>query len=405
MQYRMDPRSGNKLSQLGFGCMRFGGDDMAGSFSGRFDRRKAEELIAAAVDQGINYFDTAYIYAGSEDILGRTLETHHLRDKVYIATKLPLILLKKEEDIEKCFNEELKRLRTDHIDYYLMHMLPDKEEWAKLSAWHIVEWIQEKKKSGQIRQVGFSFHGPSGDFLELLDVYDWDFCQIQLNYSDENYQAGVTGLAAAHEKGLPVMIMEPLLGGKLVNGLPKAAVERFKRTDPDRSSAEWGLRWVWNRPEVTVVLSGMNEMEQLRTNAIFADRAYPGMLTEEENAAYQDVKQIFADSYKVHCTGCHYCMPCPAGVNIPGCFTAYNTYHAINKVTGNFQYTMTTLMVNKPAYASLCKKCGKCEKHCPQHLEIRKELEAVSKDMEGVRFKVQKFGLNILRKMRKQKAL
>lgn len=280
MQYRIDPKSGNRLSQLGFGCMRFGGTDLVSSFSGRFDRKKAEKLIVAAVENGINYFDTAYIYAGSEDILGQTLEKHGIRDKVYIATKLPLIMLKKEEDIERCFNEELKRLRTDHIDYYLMHMLPDMQEWDKLCSWHIIEWIRNKKSSGQIRHVGFSFHGSCKDFLELLNVYDWDFCQIQLNYSDENFQAGITGLKAAHDKGLPVMIMEPLLGGKLVNGLPKKALERFQKIDADRSAAEWGLRWVWNHPEVTVVLSGMNEMEQLSSNTAYADKALPDMLTE-----------------------------------------------------------------------------------------------------------------------------
>lgn len=282
-----------------------------------------------------------------------------------------------------------------------MHMLPDVQEWNKLCSWGILDWLREKKESGILHQVGFSFHGPCKDFLALLEVYDWDFCQIQLNYSDENYQAGLTGLKAAHEKGLPVMIMEPLLGGKLVNGLPKAAEERFQQAVPGRSNAEWGLRWVWNRPEVTLLLSGMNEMEQLEANIACAGQAAPDMLSEEEQAAYRDVKQIFADSYKVHCTGCHYCMPCPAGVNIPGCFSAYNARSAVDKNTGRMQYLMTTLMGNNPSYASLCKKCGKCEAHCPQHLEIRKELENVSAEMEGVMFKGARAGLKLMRKFKK----
>lgn len=402
MQYRIDPKSGNRLSVLGFGCMRFGGTEMVSAFGGRIDKTKAENLIKTAAEQGINYFDTAYIYPGSEEILGQSLEKFGLRDKVYIATKLPLILLKKQADIERYFQEELKRLRTDHIDYYLMHMLPDAREWTKLQGWGIENWIREKKASGAIRQVGFSFHGPCKDFLELLEVYPWDFCQIQFNYSDENYQAGITGLKKAHEKGIPVMIMEPLLGGKLVNGLPKAAEQRFRDAVPERTNAEWGFRWVWNHPEVTLLLSGMNEPEQLEQNLLYADRAFPDMLTDEELNAYRDVKKIFDDSYKVHCTGCHYCMPCPAGVNIPGCFSAYNAARALGKGTGDQQYLMTTLMGNTPSYASLCKKCGKCEKHCPQHLEIRKELEQVSAEMERFSFKAARTGLKLFRKLKGQ---
>jgi len=269
-------------------------------------------------------------------------------------------------------------------------MLSDPGTWEKLRGWNVEEWIASKKASGQIRQVGFSFHGSRESFLQLLDVYDWDFVQIQYNYSDENFQAGTAGLKAASAKGIPVMIMEPLLGGRLAVGLPEKAVKRFRDTGKDWSPAAWGLKWVWNHPEVTVVLSGMNEREQLDNNIAVADTAEAGMLSEEELRVFDDVREIFEDSYKIHCTGCHYCMPCPAGVNIPGCFSAYNTYHSISKSTGKLQYGMTTLLSGKPGYASLCKKCGKCEKQCPRHLPIRNSLEEVRSDMEGANFRAMK---------------
>lgn len=390
MKYNINPKNGDKLSVLGYGCMRFGGDSIASSFTGRFDAQKAENLIVSAVEQGINYFDTAYVYTGSEEVLGNTLKKHGLRDKVYIATKMPLIMCRKAEDLDRFFDTHLKRLQTDHIDYYLLHMLADMKTWNTLCLWGIREWAEEKKKSGQIRNFGFSFHGAQDEFLALLDAYDWDFCQIQYNYSDENYQAGVTGLKAAAAKGMPVMIMEPLLGGKLAKNLPEAAVERFKQADPNLSPAAWGFRWLYNQPEVTVVLSGMNEQEQLEDNVRIADTAFHGMLSEADEAVIRDVRDIFNRSYKVHCTGCHYCMPCPAGVNIPACFTAYNTRYSISKSQGLLQYYMSTLMNDKPSYAGLCKKCGKCEKHCPQNLPIRENLQAVAREFEGPLFKATK---------------
>ncbi len=390
MKYRVNPKNGDQLSVLGYGCMRFGGDSITTSFTGRFDAKKAEQLIVSAVEKGINYFDTAYVYAGSEEVLGNTLKKHHLREQVYIATKMPLIMCRKAEDLDKFFEAHLKRLQTDYIDYYLLHMLTDMKTWTTLQQWGIEEWVEKKKASGQIRNLGFSFHGAQDEFLALIDAYDWDFCQIQYNYSDENYQAGVTGLKKAAAKGMPVMIMEPLLGGKLAKNLPEKAEERFRRANPDLSPAAWGFRWLYNQPEVTVVLSGMNEMDQLEDNAAIADTAAPGMLTKEDLDAIADVKEVFNTSYKVHCTGCHYCMPCPAGVNIPACFTAYNTRYSLSKSQGWLQYCMSTMMNDKPSYASLCKQCGKCESHCPQNLPIRKHLQEVSKEFEDVRFKLMK---------------
>ncbi len=390
MKYNINPRNGDKLSVLGFGCMRFAGDSIVTSFSGMFDQKKVESLIVSAIKHGINYFDTAYVYTGSEEALGKVLKKYHVRDRIYLATKMPLILCRKAEDLDRFFDKQLEHLQTDHIDYYLLHMLSDMKTWNTLCEWGIREWAEEKKKSGQIRNFGFSFHGAQDEFLALLNAYDWDFCQIQYNYSDENYQAGVTGLKAAAAKNIPVMIMEPLLGGKLAKNLPDKAIKRFKQVNPKLSPAAWGFRWLYNQPEVTVVLSGMNAPEQLVDNIRIANTARKGMLTKEELAAISDVKKLFNQTYKVHCTGCHYCMPCPAGVNIPACFSSYNSCFSINKGQGMLQYYMSTLITDHPSYASLCRKCGKCEKHCPQHLPIRRNLQAVRREFEGPLFKATK---------------
>jgi len=402
MNYRTNPKNGDKLSILGFGCMRFAGNDLR-SFAGKIDKRNGEKMILASIEKGVNFFDTAYIYKGSEELLGKTLAKHNLREKVYISTKLPLILCKSKSDFDKFFNRQLERLQTNYIDYYMLHLLSDTITWEKLREWGIESWIQEKKSSGQIRQIGFSYHGPRDEFSALLEVYDWDMVLIQYNYSDENYQAGITGLKKAASKGIPVMIMEPLLGGRLATGLPQAAVSRFKKANPNMSPAEWALKWIWNKHEVTLLLSGMNEMKQLNENVETADISTPNILTQEEINVFQDVKNIISESYKINCTGCHYCTPCPHGVNIPVCFTAYNTYFAISKLTAMMQYSMSTLLSQKPSYASLCKNCGKCEPLCPQHISIAKSLSEVAKKMETFKFKLMRFGLKIfMRKKRKK---
>ena len=399
MQYRIDPKTGNKLSILGFGCMRFS-ESLAGPFgpSKKQDTENAENLLKTSIDYGVNYFDTAYIYPGSEELLGNTLAKYKLREQVYIATKLPLIMCRNKTDMDKFFNRELERLQTNYIDYYLLHMLSDISTWEKFCDWNIQEWIAEKKQSGQIRQIGFSFHGSQRDFLSLLDVYEWDFVQIQYNYSDENFQAGVTGLKKAASKGMPVIVMEPLLGGKLANSLPKAAVEKFQEANPNITPVAWALKWLWDQPEVTVVLSGMNQMSQLGENLATAEYSLPNMLTSEEHAVYSEVQKLFKASDKIPCTGCHYCTPCPHGVDIPGCFSAYSTYSSISKSQGSMQYMMGTLLSGKPSYAGLCKKCGKCEKQCPQHIPIMKSLEEVSSEIETIRFKFMSFGTKFLKK-------
>ncbi|MCL2880170.1 MAG: aldo/keto reductase, partial [Treponema sp.] len=249
MQYRTDKKTGNRLSVLGYGGMRFPG------VLGNIDMRKTEELVMHAFEGGINYFDTAWMYPGSEEALGAIFEKNRIREKIFIATKLPLIIVKGPEEFDRYFDQELKRLRTGYIDYYLMHNISDMDQWTKFKKWGIEEWIAGKKKAGLIRQAGFSYHGGQTEFLRVIDDYDWDMCLMQYNYSNENYQAGVTGLRRAAEK-MPVMIMEPLLGGKLATGLPKSAVEIFKKENPALSPAAWGLNWIWNQKEVTLLLSG-----------------------------------------------------------------------------------------------------------------------------------------------------
>lgn len=390
MNYRLD-KYGNKLSILGFGCMRF-----QRKASG-IDMQEAEKEIMAAYNAGVNYYDTAYIYPGSEAAVGEIFEKNGIREKVYIATKLPHYLAKSIKDVDKIFNEELKRLRTTYVDYYLMHMLTDVETWKRLKSIGIIDWIKEKKASGAIRQVGFSYHGNTAGFCKLVDAYDWDFCQIQYNYMDEHSQAGRQGLMYANKKGLPVIIMEPLRGGKLAKDLPNDALELFHKHTPARTPVQWALRWLWNQPEVTVVLSGMNSMEQVYDNITTASNVEVGEFTPEDEWMLSEVIDVLNSKIKVPCTGCSYCQPCPKGVNIPGCFAAYNMVATEGKITGMMEYMKNTTMRKTPTAASQCVECGLCEKHCPQHINIREELKNVRKEMETPIYRiasklVRKFG-------------
>ena len=375
MQYRED-KYGNKLSILGFGCMRFQRK------MGNIDYEKAERQIMLAIEGGVNYFDTAYIYPGSEALLGEVLERNGVRDQVYIATKLPHYLIKDRKALDKLFQEELRRLRTDHVDYYLMHMLTDTATWQRLKEMGIEEWIAQKKASGAIRQVGFSYHGNSDMFCRLVDAYDWDFCQIQYNYMDEHSQAGRKGLNHAHEKGLPVVIMEPLRGGKLVNRLPEEARQIFADYPVKRTPAQWAFRWLWNQPEVTVVLSGMNTDEMVQDNIQTASCVQIGELGENEEGMLQNVVKAINAKMKVGCTGCGYCTSCPVGVDIPGIFAAYNRVYSESKISGIREYFMCTAFRKSNTGASNCIGCGKCEKHCPQGLPIRKHLQDAKKELE-----------------------
>ncbi len=380
MQYRSD-RKGTELSMLGYGCLRFT------KKNGKIDLHKAEEEIMEAVRGGVNYFDTAYVYSGSEAALGEILKKNKCRKQVYIATKLPHYLIKSRAGLEKCFQEQLRRLRTNYVDYYLMHMLNDADTWEMLKQKGVGDWIEEKLRLGQIRQIGFSYHGNSENFKLLLDAYDWDFCQIQYNYMDEYTQAGRAGLEYAEQKGIPVIIMEPLRGGKLVEFLPEEAKRIFAQAVPERSPAEWALRWLWNQTGVTVVLSGMNSLEMVRENIRVASEAKAGELTKTDMELFRRVKQEINKKLKVGCTACGYCMPCPRGIDIPGTFRCYNEMYIERPGVGRKEYLMTTAFRKNQNPASKCIRCGKCERHCPQKIEIRKELERASWELEDVRYK------------------
>ncbi len=399
MQYRSD-KSGTSISILGYGCMRFT------KKNGSIDIDKAEAEVMEAIRGGVNYFDTAYVYPGSEVALGEILERNHIRDNVYIATKLPHYLIKSRDGIEKCFNEQLKRLRTDHIDYYLMHMLTDIDTWNRLIEMGVLDWLLEKKAKGQIRNIGFSYHGNTDMFIRLVDAYDWDFCQIQYNYMDEHTQAGRRGLEYAHAKGLPVIIMEGLRGGKLVDLLPGPAKEMIKENPRHRSAAEWAFRWLWQQPEVTCVLSGMNSVEMVQENLRVADEVRIDEFTAEDYALIEGIKAEINRNIKVGCTACGYCQPCPMGVDIPVTFRCYNELHTEGVANGTrskklkgarWEYIQCTIFRKNTGSASQCIECGKCEKHCPQHIEIRKELKNAAKDLETPVYKVLKKAIRVFK--------
>lgn len=390
MQYRKD-KKGNDLSVLGFGCMRF---TRTGS---GIDISKAERELMAAIDGGVNYLDTAYIYPGSEAAVGEILQRNHCREKVYLATKLPHYMIKSMDGVEKTFQEELRRLRTDHVDYYLMHMLTDTATWEKLKKMGLEDWIQRKLASGQIRNIGFSYHGNTQMFQRLLDAYDWDFCQIQYNYMDETSQAGVEGLRYAHGKGLPVIIMEPLRGGRLVDLLPESAKELLRKAPEAETPAELAFRWLYDQPEVTCVLSGMNSLDMVQENLRTASSASPGCMTESERALVERVREEVRKSVKVGCTGCGYCMPCPKGVDIPGAFRCYNAMYAERKSSARREYLQCTAFRRDASSASQCVQCGRCESRCPQHIEIRQELKHAARELETIPYKAAKAVIQLLK--------
>ncbi len=388
MEYRKN-RNGEPISILGYGCMRFT------TKAGSIDINKAEKEIMEAFNAGVNYYDTAYVYPGSEACLGEVLDRNNIRDKVCIATKLPQYLVSSRQALDKYFDEELKRLRTDYIDYYLMHHMTAKNQWDKLDKLGIQEWIAEKKTSGQIKNIGFSYHGNTEDFIGILDSYDWDFCQIQYNYVDEHTQAGLKGLKHAAEKGIPVVIMEPLRGGKLVNLLPEKAKEAIVSYDKGYTPAELGLRWLWNQPEVTCVLSGMNSVEMVQENCRIASDAKANTFTDDDFALVDKVKQIISETELVGCTACRYCMPCPKGVDIPALFRCYNMTALESKSAARFEYAQTVGLKEQPAFATQCIECGKCEQHCPQSIPIREKLKEADRVVRPLPYKI---GINVVRK-------
>jgi uncharacterized protein len=389
MLMRENRENGSQISQLGLGCMRFPKNGLS------IDQNKVNQMVSTAIESGVNYFDTAYIYPGSEQALGIALQACGKRDKVNIATKLPLFLCKSYADFDNILGKQLERLKTDYIDYYLLHMIQELGAWERLEKLGIKEWISQKIDEGKIRNIGFSFHGGRHEFIKIIDAYDWQFCMVQYNYLDENNQASHLGVRYAHEKGLPVFVMEPLRGGMLVNGLPKEAVQIFEKENNNYSLVDWALRWLFNQPEITMVLSGMSNQEQLDDNIRIASEANIGDITDL--SVYERVVSAINAKVKVPCTACSYCMPCPHGVDIPTCFSSYNESYVHKFGTGFKSYFMATgSLSTKQSYASKCKKCGVCEKHCPQHIKISSELSNVSKRLEPLLFKI---GIVIARKV------
>ncbi|MCL2108168.1 MAG: aldo/keto reductase [Oscillospiraceae bacterium] len=367
MNYRINPKNGDRLSLLAFGCMRLPKDFAV-----------TEKIIKTAIDEGVNYFDTAYFYPGSENALGRVLENNYLRDKVFIATKCPTFFIKKTSDFDKYFKIQLERLRTNRIDYYLMHMLNGPENWQKLVDLGALEWIESKKKSGEIKNLGFSFHGGAENFRKLIDANDWDFTLIMYNYYDVNNQAGRDGLYYAAEKGVPVMVMEPLRGGKLAD-LPIKAKNMFAAELPAHTPVEWAFRWIYSHNEVLTVLSGMNSMEMVKNNIKTASDADSYKLTNRENELIASARELIMAKTKIPCTGCNYCMPCKHKVDIALCFACYNDIAIEGKTKAFFDYTYRT----RGHRASFCVGCGECEARCSQGIEIRKNLKEVKKKLEG----------------------
>lgn len=381
MQYRKD-RQGNDISILGYGCMRFSRKGTGIDFD------KAEAELLHAIELGVNYFDSAYVYPGSEELLGAVLAKNGVREQVRIATKLPQYLVKTTGAIDRFFDEELRRLQTDYIDYYLMHMVTDVAQWENLERLGIEDWIAQKKASGAIRQIGFSFHGSTDGFIKVLDAYDWDFCQIQYNYLDEHTQAGRAGLEAAAAKGIPVIIMEPLRGGKLVDLLPEKGKQLIAENAYGWTAAELAFRWLWDQPQVTCVLSGMNSLEMIDENCRVASEVPVGAFTEEDFALVSAVRDAINERVKVGCTGCGYCMPCPKGVDIPALFRCWNEMYTESAISGRKEYWQTVSLRREKAFARQCVKCGKCESHCPQSIPIRELIHVADRELRPLPWRI-----------------
>lgn len=373
MEKRRFDKLGIDVSLLGFGCMRFPTNS-----EGKIDRPLAQEMLDKAIAAGVNYIDTAYPYhdGESELFVGEALKKYP-RDSYYLATKLPIWFINTIEDVDKYFNEQLEKLQTDHFDFYLMHAM-NRGSWRKMVELGTVKRLEELKAEGKIRFLGFSFHDEYSAFEEIINYRDWDFCQIQLNYMDTEDQAGMKGYKLAEEKGVPLTIMEPVKGGSLAK-LSDDIMDIFGELRPGKSAASFALRYVATLPNILTVLSGMSTMDQVDDNlATFTDFE---PMTDKEYEAIDRIKDIMNSRIQNGCTGCRYCMPCPFGVDIPGNFSVWNRYHMYRNygvVKGNWDN-----MVKDGKTAEACKKCGKCEQACPQHLSIREDLQKVLADIKA----------------------
>lgn len=383
MLYRTMPKIDEKLSVLGFGCMR-----LPATKEGLVDKPRAIEQIRYAVDQGVNYIDTAWPYHSgvSEIVVGEALCSGY-RDKAYIATKLPSWMVTGRDHMDYFLNEQLKRLKTGQIDFYLMHNLAG-PMWNSLKQMEILDFIEKAKQSGRIKHAGFSFHGRVDDFKRIVDDYPWEFCQIQYNYLDEYHQAGTEGLKYAAENDLGIIIMEPLRGGNLgIPDPPSEIAAVWDRAPEKRTPVEWALRWVWDHPEVTTVLSGMNEEAHVKENIRIARAALPQSLSPEEHALISEASDTYKKLMKVNCTGCQYCMPCPEDVNISSAFEILNKLYLFkNEEEAKIMYAARCSNLfsgsDKEGYASNCIQCGECIEKCPQSIPIPDILEDVVDTLE-----------------------
>lgn len=386
MLYREFGKTKEKVSALGFGCMRL---PLKGENPLDIDEKTAINMLRTAIDHGVNYIDTAYPYHGlsmdqggsSEPFLAKALEDGY-REKVKIATKLPSWAVETREDMDKFLNEQLKRLNTDCIDFYHVHGI-NQTNWKNLKELGFESFLDEAIADGKIKHAGFSFHDRLELFKEVVDHYDWSFCLIQLNYLDDEYQAGVEGMEYASARGLGVAVMEPLRGGNLATNIPLEVQELFNDAETKRSPAEWALMWVWNHPEVSVVLSGMNTMEQVEENLKIAQKSHPNMMTDDELNITTQAKSIYEEKVKIKCTNCGYCLPCPTGVNIPENFAKYNDYFLFGSSEMMDLYKFNyQAFIPEHEHATVCRECGICEEHCPQGIEIIQELKKVKEFYE-----------------------
>ncbi len=366
MQYREFGSTGEKVSALGYGCMRLPLLDPKDGKS--INEAEAIRMIRTAIDAGLNYVDTAYPYhdGESERLVGKALKDGY-RERVFLATKLPMWMVHKTEDFDLYLNEQLGKLDTDHIDMYMLHAM-DKSRYEEMCKYHLTDKLTEAKASGKIRYAGFSFHDDAETFRTIIDAYDWDFCQIQMNYIDVNNQATIAGMEYAASKGIAVIIMEPLLGGKLANPPKQVA----KALSPEKTAVEWALDFLWNRPEVSVILSGMSDMQQTMDNMLYADRSAAGMLSDAELEMFVQAKEIYDTKAVVPCTKCRYCMPCPFGLDIPELFESYN------RTATQGMKEARKLYDSMEVKADACRKCHRCEKECPQHIKISETMEELA---------------------------